>query len=141
LGKQHRESFPVGKLIHANKPLEIVHSYLCGPMQTPSIGGCYYLLKFIEYYTRKTLVYFIRHKNEVFDYFHRFKSLVEKQSMHYIKLFRMDRGGEYIANEFIRFCEDNGIHKQFTTRHTPQQKDVSQRKNRIIMDMVRSMLK
>jgi hypothetical protein len=48
LGKQHRESFPVGKSIHANKPLEIVHSYLCGPMQTPSIGGSYYLLTFIE---------------------------------------------------------------------------------------------
>jgi transposase InsO family protein len=77
----------------------------------------------------------------VFDYFHRFKSLVEKQSGHYIKALRMDRGGEYISNEFIRFCKDNGIHKQFTTRYTPQQKGVAERKNRIIMEMARSMLK
>jgi hypothetical protein len=68
------------------------------------------------------MVYFLRHKNEVFDYFHRFKSLAEKKRWHYIKSLRMDRGGEYIANEFIRFFEDNGIHKQFTTRHTPQKK-------------------
>lgn len=39
LGKQHRESFPVGKNIRAKTPLEIVHSKLCGPMQTPSLAG------------------------------------------------------------------------------------------------------
>ena len=32
LGKQHRETFPVGKSIRPKAPLEIVHSYLCGPM-------------------------------------------------------------------------------------------------------------
>jgi transposase InsO family protein len=91
-------------------------------MQAPSIGGRYYLLTFIEYYIKKTWFYFLTHKNEVFDYFHRFKSLVEKKSRHYIKTLRTYRGGEYIANEFIRFCKDNGIHKQFSTRYTPQQK-------------------
>jgi hypothetical protein len=39
LGKQHRESFPTRKSIHPNKPLDIVHEYLCGPMKKPSIGG------------------------------------------------------------------------------------------------------
>ena len=36
LGKQDRESFPSGKSIREKAPLEIVHSDLCGPMQTPS---------------------------------------------------------------------------------------------------------
>jgi hypothetical protein len=40
-GKQHRESFPVGKSYREKAPLEIVHSDICGPMQTPSIGGKY----------------------------------------------------------------------------------------------------
>jgi hypothetical protein len=35
--KKHKESFPVGKSYRAKSPLEIVHSYICGPMQTPSI--------------------------------------------------------------------------------------------------------
>eukprot|EP00253_Pinus_taeda_P023803 PITA_23803 len=38
LGKQHRESFPSGKSIRAKAPLEIVHSDLCGLMQTPSLA-------------------------------------------------------------------------------------------------------
>eukprot|EP00253_Pinus_taeda_P028656 PITA_28656 len=54
---------------------------------------------------------------------------------------RTDRGGEYISKEFLRFCRENGIHKQFTTRYTPQQNGVAERKNRTIMDMARSMLK
>ena len=33
-GKQHRETFPVGKSYRARTPLEIVHSDICGPMQT-----------------------------------------------------------------------------------------------------------
>ena len=42
LGKQHRESFPSGKSIREKAPLEIFHSYLCGPMQTPSLTGSHY---------------------------------------------------------------------------------------------------
>jgi len=38
IGKQHRESFPIGKSYRGRAPLEIVHSDLCGYMKTPSIG-------------------------------------------------------------------------------------------------------
>ncbi|KAH9294928.1 hypothetical protein KI387_038516, partial [Taxus chinensis] len=69
-----------------------------------------------------------------------FKALVEKQSGHYIKVLRMDRGGEFISNEFINFCRSHGIHKQFTARYTPQQNGVAERKNRTIMEMARSMM-
>ena len=110
-------------------------------MQTPSIGGSFYFLTFIDDYSRKTWVYFLKQKNEVFDLFRQFKNLVEKQSGYYIKVLRTDRGGEYISREFFNFCKDHGIHKQFTTRYTPQQNGVAERKNRTIMEMARSMLK
>ena len=56
LGKKHRDTFPAGKSVRANANLEIVHSDLCGPMQTTSIGGSHYVLTFIDDYTRKTWV-------------------------------------------------------------------------------------
>jgi hypothetical protein len=37
-GRQHRESFLVGKSYREKYPLEIVHLDICGPMKTPSIG-------------------------------------------------------------------------------------------------------
>ena len=58
LGKQHREILPSWKSIREKAPLEIVHSDLCGPMQTPSLASSHYVLTFIDYFTRKTWVYF-----------------------------------------------------------------------------------
>eukprot|EP00253_Pinus_taeda_P018707 PITA_18707 len=141
LGKQHKESFPSGKSIRAKAPLEIVHSDVCGPMQSPSIAGSQYFLTFIDDFTRKIWVYFLNNKSEVFEKFRNFKALVENQSGLHIKVLRTDRGGEYISKEFLRFCRENGIHMQFTARYTPQQNGVAERKNRTIMDMARSMLK
>ena len=97
LGKQHRESFPAGKSIREKTPLEIVHLDLCGPMQIPSLAGNKYVSTFIDDYTRKTWVYFLKQKSEVFEQFYHFKAHVEKQSVHYIKVLRIDRGGEYIS--------------------------------------------
>jgi hypothetical protein len=61
-GKKHRESFPVGKSYRAKDPLEIVHSDICGPMKTTSIGGSTYFLTFIDDFSRKTWIYFLKHK-------------------------------------------------------------------------------
>eukprot|EP00253_Pinus_taeda_P012936 PITA_12936 len=77
----------------------------------------------------------------MFDKFRHFKTLIGKQCGHYIKVLRIDRGGEYISKDFLCFCRENGIQKQFTARYTPQQNSVAERKNRTILDMVRSMLK
>lgn len=106
LGKQHKEGFPSGKSIREKAPLEIVHSDLCGPMQTPSLAGSQYFLTFIDDFTRKTWVYFMKNKSEVFEKFRNFKALVENQSGLRIKFLRTDRGGEYISKEFLRFCRE-----------------------------------
>jgi transposase InsO family protein len=139
-GKKHRESFPVGKSYREKPPLEIVHSNIFGAMQTPSIGGNSYFLTFIDDFSRKTWIYFLKHKYDALGCFQQFKSLVEKHSGYYIKDIRTDRGGEYVSREFHNFCKVHGIYKQFTTRYTPQQNGVVEKKNRTIMEMVRNML-
>ena len=50
----------------------------------------------------------MRHKSEAFTIFMKFKNLVERQSEHYIKVLRSDRGGEYNSNEFKKFYENIG---------------------------------
>ena len=80
LGKQHRESFPMVVAYRAMKPLELVHTDMCGPMRTQSIGGSCYFLAFIDDYRRKTWVYFLKQKSETFAKFKEFKALAENQS-------------------------------------------------------------
>ncbi|GJS78909.1 retrovirus-related pol polyprotein from transposon TNT 1-94 [Tanacetum coccineum] len=54
---------------------------------------------------------------------------------------RYDRGGEFLSKEFNKFCEDNRIRRFLTAFYSPQQNGVVERKNRTILNMVRSMLK
>jgi hypothetical protein len=58
LAKKHKKTFLVGESYREKHPLEIVHSDLCGPMQTPSISGRLYFLTFIDDFSRKVWVYF-----------------------------------------------------------------------------------
>ncbi|KAJ3701279.1 hypothetical protein LUZ61_004984 [Rhynchospora tenuis] len=58
-----------------------------------------------------------------------------------VKVEGQDRGGEYISKEFEYFCEEHGIRRFLTAPYSPQQNGVAERKNRTILDMVRSMLK
>ena len=47
--------------------LEIIHSDVCGPMSSTSISGYVYCVSFIDDYSRKTWVYFLKSKDEVFS--------------------------------------------------------------------------
>jgi transposase InsO family protein len=62
---------------------------------------------------------------------------------------RSDRGGEnydrhttygQVPGPFARFLQENGIIAQYSTPGDPQQNGVAERRNRILMDMVRSVL-
>ena len=57
-----------------------------------------------------------------------------------IKTLRTDRGGEYTSEIFKNFCMENGISRQLTMAYTPQQNGVAERRNRTLLDMVRSMM-
>jgi len=70
-------------------------------MQTQSLGGNHYILTFIDDYTIKTWVYFLKLKSEVFEKFCHFQALVENQSGKHIKVPKTDRGGEYISKYFL----------------------------------------
>ena len=85
-------------------------------------------------------VYFLEKKSEAFTYFREFKALVEKQCGHNMKILRTDRGGEFIDEEFMSFCQKHDIKRELTVRRTPQQNGVVERKNRTIVEMARSML-
>ena len=59
----------------------------------------------------------------------------------YVRALRTDRGGEFLSNEFITFCEEQGIRRELTAPYTLEQKGVAERKNRIVVEMARSMIK
>ncbi|CAN0920234.1 Retrovirus-related Pol polyprotein from transposon TNT 1-94 [Linum grandiflorum] len=138
-GKMHRLPFPKTTW-RAKAPLELVHSDICGPTRTTSIGDKRYFLLFVDDYTRMMWVFFLEQKSEAFSKFLQFKATAEKESGRQIKTLRTDRGGEFIYKPFMEYCRNNGIKRQLTVRYTPQQNGVAERKNRTIVEMARSMM-
>lgn len=139
-GKQTKKSFPKKSFNRATEILELVHTDLCGPMPYKSFSGSRYFLTFIDDFTRKTFIYFLKRKDEVFEKFKEWKALVENQVNKKLKAIRSDNGGEYINYNFQNFLKANGIRHQTTTPHSPQQNGVAERANRSIMEKARCLL-
>jgi hypothetical protein len=78
----------------------LVNLYVFGLMSVPSITWSMYYDSFIDDFSCKTCMYFLKTKDEVFSRFHYFKALVENQTGKKIKVLRSDNGGEYTSNEF-----------------------------------------
>ncbi|KAK8705107.1 hypothetical protein V6N13_048715 [Hibiscus sabdariffa] len=69
-----------------------------------------------------------------------FRNEVQNQHGKSIKALRSDRGGEYLSHEFDELLKECGIVSQLTPPGTPQWNGVSERRNRTLLDMVRSMM-
>ena len=129
--------------------LEIIHTDICGPFSVTSVDGYDSFITFTDDYSRYGYIYPIKQRSEALDKFKIFKAEVENQHNLKIKIVRSDRGGEYYGRHtpygqtpgpFAKFLQENGIVAQYSTPGEPQQNGVAERRNRTLMDMVRSML-
>ena len=139
LGKNVKKKFPRNHTRYKGI-LYLVHSYVCGPISSPSLSGHLYYVLFIDDFSRKAWIYFMKAKSETFYKFQEFKALVEDQTSRHIRALRSDNGGYFESNAFNEFCSDVGICRQLTVPYNPQQNGVAERKNRILCEAAKSML-
>ena len=153
LGKSKRNPFPKRSERKSTRPLELIHSDVCGPIHVESVGGSRYFITFVDDYSRFVTVYMLKTKDEALNKFMEFVAMAENglgvkmQNFRLegelgvsLKKFRSDGGGEYVSKRFLEFCKSRGIDKQLTMPYTPQQNGVAERMNRTLMEMARSML-
>lgn len=62
----------------------------------------------------------MRFKHEGFDYFVKFKLLVENLPSCSIKSLQTDGGGEYLSTRFHTFLSQHGIFHRISCPHTPE---------------------
>ena len=79
-------------------------------------------------------------KTEALDMFATYTREIQSRTGKRIKALRTDNGGEYLSRKFSDFMEENGIEHQRTVPHTPQQNGISERFNRTLLEMGRTML-
>jgi hypothetical protein len=68
--------------------LDIMHSYVCGPMSEPSLSGYVCYVSFIDDHSHKTWIYLLKPNSEVFGKFKEFKALVQNLTERTIKTLR-----------------------------------------------------
>ena len=85
-GKLHRTPFKRGRR-RAEKPLELIHSDVCGPIGTPSLSGKKYFVTFTDDKTHYSWIYFLKAKSEVYSKFVEWKASVERTSDCQVKIY------------------------------------------------------
>ena len=138
-GKMTKRPFNA-KGYRAKNLLELVHSDVCGPMSFQAKGGYEYFITFTDDYFRFGYVYLMKWKSETFEKFKEFRAKVENQLGKHIKAIRSDCGGEYLLGDFKDYLTQNGIVPQLTAPGSPQQNGVAERRNKTLLEMVRSMM-
>jgi len=130
-----------GGATRAKNVLELIHSDVCEVTDALTWGGHRYFVTFIDDLTRFTMIGLLKTKNQVFEKFVEYKNLVERQTGRQIKIVRSDNGGEYCNNIFVDYFKKEGIVRQLSVPHTPEQNGVAERANRTLMEKVRALLK
>ncbi|KAL4353618.1 hypothetical protein GQ457_06G011980 [Hibiscus cannabinus] len=91
LGKMTKAPFS-GKGERASDLLGLIHSDVCGPMNTQARDGYQYFITFTDDFSRYGYIYLMRHKSEALEKFKEFKNEVQNQHGKSMKALRSDRG-------------------------------------------------
>ena len=139
-GKMARKSFPKASTSRTQHPLDLIHSDVCGPMNTETPGKKKYFLTFIDDYSRYTTVYLLNAKDEVSIKLQEFINLVRSKFGRSVKALRSDNGTEYTSKNTQTILKKEGVEFQTSVPYNPEQNGVSERKNRSLCESGRSML-
>ncbi|KAK8708437.1 hypothetical protein V6N13_059479 [Hibiscus sabdariffa] len=109
----------IGKGERASDLLGLMHSDVCGLMNTQARGGFQYFITFTDDFRRYEYIYLMCHKSEALEKFKEFKNEVQNQHGKSIKALRSDRGGEYLSQDFDELLKECRIVSQLIPPGTP----------------------
>ncbi|BES99547.1 Hypothetical protein2 [Nesidiocoris tenuis] len=137
-GKSKRRPFKPSTKPRSSRVGELLHTDVCGPIQTPGLNGEKYYVSILDDFSHFSVAYYMKNKSETEQ---NLVNHIRKLNSSGIKVarIRMDKGGEYMSNSFRKFCLEMGIRQEFTAGYTPQQSGCAERLNRTIFDKVRTM--
>ncbi len=138
-GKHHRLSFGTRSKEHFQKPCDLIHSDVCGPMEVDSIGGRRYFVDFKDEFSKYRTVYFMKEKSEVVE---KLKLFLAEVSMlgHKVKELLTDNGKEYCNTKVSHVLGQYGVNHRTSMPDSPEQNGSAERENRTLVESARSMI-
>lgn len=137
--KQSRLPFN-GQKIRTKRPLELIHTDLCGPVDPPTWDRKRYILTLIDDYTHFTMVYLLKNKHETAETVKEYVQQVEAKWNYKVSRMKSDNGREYVNNNLINWAKAKGIEMNYTVPYSPQMNGTAERLNRTLMEKARALL-
>lgn len=138
-GKQARAPFPTSSTRTA-KPLELVHTDVCGPMPLNSMGNSRYFLTVVEDMSEYREAVPIPSKSEAGRAVRDVIARWEVRTGHKVQRWRFDRGGECMNETMDKWTADRGTIHETTAPYTPEQNGKAERANRTILEKVSAII-
>ncbi|KAL1263578.1 hypothetical protein QQF64_006317 [Cirrhinus molitorella] len=122
----------------AEKPLELIHTDLAGPMPTQSKEGYRYAQSFTDDYSGTMLVYFLKSKADTVQATEKF--LADIAPYGEVKCIRSDNGTEFMSRDFQTLLTQRKIRHETSAPYSPHQNGTAERGWRTLYDMSRCLL-
>jgi len=138
--KMTRKSFPKKSETISTEPLDLIHTDICGPMESETPSGNRYFMTLIDDYSKYCAVYLLKQKSDASQKIKEYIKYVQTRFQKTPKKLRSDRGGEYIGAQLQAFLRNEGVQTELTCPRSPEQNGSAERKNRYLVEMTRNML-
>nr|GEV88722.1 putative ribonuclease H-like domain-containing protein [Tanacetum cinerariifolium] len=138
--KQHRASCKTKPVSAVNQPLQRLHMDLFGPTFVKSLNKKSYYLVVTDEFSRFTWVFFLATKDETSPILKTFITSIENQLSLKVNIIKSDNETEFKNNDLNQLCGMKGIKREFSVPRTPQQNGIVKRKNKTLIEAVRTML-
>lgn len=103
----------------ASSPLELIYLDVSGPVQ-PSLGGSTYAISYMDHFTAKSDVQFLKKRSELPSFLSKYMNRVENETGHRVLRIRLDGAGENMSNTIRSFCYTKGIILETSPPHALQ---------------------
>ncbi|GKB54007.1 retrovirus-related pol polyprotein from transposon TNT 1-94 [Tanacetum coccineum] len=139
LGKLKRKSFKTKTTPSSKRCLQILHIDLCGPMRVESFNGKKYVLVIVDDYSRYTSTHFLRSKYKTPEVLIDFLKLVQRGLHAQVRTVRTDKCTKFLKKTLHAYFAQEWIEHQTSTARTPEQNGIVERRNRTLVEAVRTM--
>lgn len=125
-------------LPEAKRPLEIVHTDVCGPIQTETHDNKKYFVTFLDDFTHYCQAALVSSKSEVAEVTKQFILEVENVQNVKVSKIKCDGGSEYL--KLRNWAKSRGTILDVTPKYTPQNNGKAERLNKTLCNKMRALL-
>src|SRR5258708_7873267 len=132
-----------GKMMHSpfqtghktmTEHLGRLHSDICGPMDTLSLGKNHYFCLLVDDKTRYLWFLPCAKKSDFTAWFTCLDALFANHYHSHTRILHTDQGGEYVNETLESYCTENSIDVELTIPHTPEQNWGTEHSNQRVLD-------